>query len=126
MDLSDFTNLQRQALLDLALVAMYSDAHLAVAENERVQRLLTWIGFASDSERHYELNTAIARVRKESETEDGRHRLIARLAHQFPTDETRQRVCAVLEDLLKSDKEVATAESQFLVSVRRAMGLEQP
>jgi len=123
MKLAGMTNLQRQALLDLALLAMYSDAHLASAEDERLQRLLTELGLASESERDYELDTAIARIRRESEGADHRRSLITRMAHQFPTDEEKQQVCATLEELLKSDENVAPAENQFLANVRQAMGL---
>lgn len=123
MKSSQMTNLQRQALLDLALLAMYSDAHLASAEDERLQRLLTELGLDSESEREYELDTAIARIRRESESVDHRRNLVARMAHQFPTDEEKQQVLAALEDFLTSDQNVAPAEKQFLAEVRRAMSL---
>jgi hypothetical protein len=123
MDMRDFTNIQRQALLDLALLAMYSDAHLASAEDARLQRLLTDLGLDSESERDYELDTAIARIRRESESADHRQSLITRMAHQFPTTEEKQQVLAALEDFLTTDHNVAPAEKQFLASVRTAMGL---
>jgi len=123
MEPSEFTNLQRQALLDLALVAMYSDAHLAEVEDERVKGLLTRLGLDSETDRQLELNAAIARVRRESQTADSRHRLIVRLSHQFTTPEEQRQVCTTLQDLLESDRNVAPAENQFLAEVRQAMGL---
>jgi hypothetical protein len=123
VDSRDFTNLQRQALLDLALLAMYSDAHLASAEDERLQRLLRDLGLDSEAERDYELDTAIARIRSESENADHRRSLITRMAHQFPTVAEKRQVLAALEDLLESDGKVAPAENQFLADVRRAMEL---
>ena len=62
MDLKSFNEAQRQALLDLAVLAMYSDQHLAAAEQERVERLLTSMGLNSDYERAAQYDASIARV----------------------------------------------------------------
>ena len=68
MNIKDFTEPQMQALLDLAMLAMYADGHLASAEDERVHRLLRAMGFATDydCDKHYD--ASIARVSRHSQT----------------------------------------------------------
>ena len=68
MDLKTFTDAQRQALLDLAVLAMYADGHLSTAEHERVERLLTGMGLTSDYERAALYDASVSRVSRHSGT----------------------------------------------------------
>src|SRR3954454_9980154 len=66
--IKDFSAPQKQALLDLAMLAMYADGHLAISEDERVNRLLGSMGFTSDVERTAAYDASISRIARHSQT----------------------------------------------------------
>jgi len=68
MTIKDLTEQQKQALLDLTMLAMYADAHLASAEDQRVVRLLGLMGFATDYDREKHYDTSVSRVGRHSQT----------------------------------------------------------
>jgi uncharacterized tellurite resistance protein B-like protein len=120
MDLKEFNNPQRQALLELAVLGMYADGHLSAAEDERVQRLLTAMGFSSDYESAAQYDAAVARVSRHSITVDATAAHARTLAQNFTTPEQRRFVHTILRDLVASDGRISPQESTFLSALREA------
>ena len=118
MNIKDLTEQQRQALLDLAMLAMYADGHLASAEDERVHRLLTTMGFGTGYDRGKQYDAAIARISPHSQTTAAAQAHTATLAESFATREQQRFVLEVLDDLLSSDSGVAPQESNYLAVVK--------
>jgi uncharacterized tellurite resistance protein B-like protein len=118
MNLKDLTEQQQQALLDLAMLAMYADGHLASAEDERILRLLTTMGFGTDYDRGKQYDAAIGRVSRYSQTASAARTHITTLAQVFTTREQRRSVLDVLDGLVSSDSRVAPQESRYLAVVR--------
>ena len=58
----------RQALLDLATMAMYADGKLTAAEDAGVERLLTEKGFTDEYERNKDYDASISRVSRPDAT----------------------------------------------------------
>ncbi len=114
MNLNDFTEQQRLALLDLLVLAMYADGHLASAEDARVQRLLTAMGFESEYDHERILDASITRVRPHSETAEAARAHATELARAFTTQQHRRNVYELLDDLIGSDDRVSTEERRFL------------
>lgn len=123
MNLKDLTEQQHQALLDLVMLAMYADGHLASAEDERVHRLLTAMGFVTDYDRGKQYDAAIGRVSSHSQTAAAARAHVATLAQSFTTREHRRRIHDILDDLVSSDSRVAPQESSYLAVVREAFQL---
>jgi uncharacterized tellurite resistance protein B-like protein len=121
MDLADFSASQREALLDLAVLGMYADGHLAAAEDERVGRLLDGMGFATDYERARQYDAAVARVSRHSGKPEALQEKARSLAQSFTTAEQRRFVHNILRDLVASDGGISPAESQFLSAVRESL-----
>jgi hypothetical protein len=121
MNLKDFAGAQQQALLDLVMLAMYSDGHLAAAEDERVQRLLTAMGFATEHDRNKQYDTSVSRVSRHSSTAAAVKTHAVALAKNFATREQQRRVHDVLDDLIGSDSHISTQENAFLSVVREAL-----
>ncbi len=69
-NLSDFTVEQRQALIDLLVLAMYADGYLASNEDALIERLLTEMGYATPYDREREFDASVTRVRKYTENPD--------------------------------------------------------
>jgi uncharacterized tellurite resistance protein B-like protein len=118
MNISDFTGAQRQALLDLLVLAMYTDGHLATVEDARVQQLLTAMGFESEYDHQVQFDASVTRVRKHSETRDSALAHATQLAHAFTAPGQRRRVYDLLDDLVGSDSRVSAEENRFLSVIK--------
>lgn len=118
MNINGFTEQQRQALLDLAVLGMYADGHLASAEDARVQRLLAAMGVASEPEKNRAFDAAVARVRRHAATPATAAAHANELSGCFTTYDHRRQLHDVLNDLITCDHHVALGESAFLAAVR--------
>jgi uncharacterized tellurite resistance protein B-like protein len=123
MNIKEFSEPQREALLDVAILGMYADGHLASVEDARVQRLLTTMGFDSDYDRNNQYDAAVSRVSRHSNNLETAQNYTATLTENFTTREQRQCVYHVLEDLLTSDNNVTPEESGHLARIKTAFQL---
>lgn len=114
MNLTGFTQEQKDALLDLLIVGMYADHNLASAEDDRVQKLLDTLAFASDYERDKFSDAAFTRASRQSGSPEAIHAFVAQAASHFPTPDVRKKAYDVLEDLLTSDGRVSAEENTLL------------
>jgi hypothetical protein len=119
MNVNHFTDDQRQALLELTLLAMYADGHLASVEDERVHRLLKTLGFATEHDRNKQYDLAVGRIRRHTETARAAEARAEALAQQFTAPGDRQSVLAVLDDLLASDRKVSPVENSYLAIIQK-------
>jgi uncharacterized tellurite resistance protein B-like protein len=121
MSIKDFSAEQKQSLLDLAVLAMYADGHLAVMEDDRLQRLLATMGYDSEYDRRRYYDGAVARVRQHSQSVESARSHAATLAGNFTTAEQRHELLMIVDDLLASDGSVAPKEITYLEVVRKAL-----
>ena len=118
--LADFTNEQKQALMDLLILGMYADRNLASAEEACVQSLLGSFQFPSDSERDSFSDAAFTRTSRHTSSPDAVRAYVNDLAKRFAAPDMRRTVYERLNQLLTSDGRVTTEESQLLAAVRTA------
>jgi hypothetical protein len=121
MNIKEFSEPQQMALLDLAILGMYSDGHLASVEDARVQRLLATMGFDSEYDRNKQYDAAVSRVARHSRTVEAAEKHATTLAQSFTTREHRRGVHDVLADLLASDSKVAPQETNYLAVIGAAL-----
>ncbi len=121
MNAKVFSEAQRLAILDLLVLAMYADGHLASVEDSRVHRWLTTMGFESTSDRDKLFDASVTRVRPHSHTGMGTMTHAVALLRLFISQEDRQGVIDVLDDLLASDGRVAEQESAFLSALKESL-----
>ena len=124
-NLSGFTAPQCEALLDLLVMATYLDQHLGLAEDLRVEALLTAIGYATAYDRQRQLDASVTRVRQYTEKAELTRTHTAKLAKCFTTPDQGQQVYALLKDLISCDGQIATAEGQFLAVLREVLELSE-
>jgi hypothetical protein len=117
MDLTGFTDQQKQSLVDLLVLGMYADGNLDLIEDEKVRQVLDSIQFSSDSARQYFIDASFARARKHGGSPESVRNFVAELAKSFPTPAMRRQVYATLEDSLFSDRKIADPESKLLIVV---------
>ena len=119
MNLDGFSGEQRQALLDLMVLAMYADSNLTLAETSCVQRLLASMGFATDYDRQKQFDAAITRVRRRAGSAAANLPYADEMARCFTTPEERQQVSSLLGELMASDHQAAPAETRFMEQIRQ-------
>ena len=123
MDLTAFSDQQKQALVDLLTLGMYADGNLDLIEDEKAQRVLDAIQFPSDSARKYFIDSSFARARKHGASPDSARKYAAEIGKSFPTKAVRRQIYSVLEDSLSSDNRLADRERELLVMVTDEFGL---
>jgi hypothetical protein len=120
-DRAGFTPRQLEAALDLLVLGMYSDRHLAVAEDAELNELLGRLGCRTEYDRGQKLDAAITRVRAQL---TGRAQVLAYVdsaAATFTSGEQRAQVARWLDRLIDSDRQVTEEERSFLTVVREAL-----
>jgi len=116
--MTELTDLQREALLDLLNLAMYADGHLTCVEDARVEQLLAAMGYAEAHERQQQFDASVTRVRQHTEVPEQARAHAALLAKSFTTREQRRKVYALLEEVITSDAHITAVESKFLEGIR--------
>jgi hypothetical protein len=117
MDLTGFTDQQKQALVDLLVLGMYADDNLDLIEDEKARQVLEAIQFSSDSARQYFIDASFARARKHGGSAKTARSYVSEIAKTFPTPAMRRQVYSALEDSLFSDRKMADKECELLVVV---------
>lgn len=121
MNLSQLSASEQHALMDLVLLAMYADGHLAGAEDERIHRVLTAFGHVAEYERSREYDAAVSRLSRPAGTAEGLRARAVDLASGLPSREQRRWVQATLDEMVTSDRHVSFAESELLAAIREAL-----
>jgi hypothetical protein len=120
MNITGFAESEKQALLDLLVLGMYADGHIAAVEDARLQRLLDTMPLTSEHARQKVVDASVTKVRRLGVSADSIRGQVAELAKAFSAPEVRRRVCDVLDDLLASDSKVSDQEQAFVAVVREA------
>jgi uncharacterized membrane protein YebE (DUF533 family) len=123
MEITRLTDQQRKALLDLLILAMYADGHLDLAEDARLERLLTSMGFDTEYDRDRVMDESITRLREHSENPQKGRTQAVQLAQFFKDPEQCRGVYQLIEQQVNSDNSVVPAEHEFLSAVRQALKL---
>jgi uncharacterized tellurite resistance protein B-like protein len=121
MTINDFTEIQREALFDLAVLAMYSDGHLAAVEDAGLQRLLAAMGLNSDYDRGRYCDAAVSRVSRHSQTADAARAYGATLAEEFSSRAQRLQALDILNDIVASDRHITLQEGSYLAAITEAL-----
>ena len=116
MNLTEFTDQQKQFVVDLLVLGMYADGNLDLIEDEKARRVLDSIHF-SDSARQYFLDASFARARKHGVSAKTTRGYVAEIAKAFRTPAMRRQVYTTLEDSLTSDRKMADKECELLLIV---------
>lgn len=123
MNLTEFTDSEKSALLDLLVLGMYADGHLAAVEDTRLQRLLDAMCLPSDHAKQKAVDASVTRAARLGSSSASVHGAVAEIAKMFSSPEARRRACDALDDLLASDSKVTDREKAFLALARDSFGL---
>ena len=115
------TQKQREALVDLLLLGMFADGSLKVSEDQKLLSVIGEVGWQSYQTPDLYLQSAIAKAREASDTEDATRRRLEKISENLATAETRQQALTYLTQFLGVDGAVDAAESQFLELAKSAL-----
>ena len=118
MNITGYTQEQKQALLDLLIIGMYADHNLGSAEDKRVEEVLDTFDFASDYERQQVCDAAFTKASRHSGSPEAIRGYVSQIASHFPTPEIRQKAYGFLKDLLTSDGSLSADESKLLAATK--------
>lgn len=111
---------QSNAILDLLVLGMYADGHLAMVEDERLHDFLKRQGIATEDERRQNIGEAVTRVEHTTGDDTARRRQLAELAARLDAPAARSLALSTLERLLCVDEKYPPGEEHFWSEVRRA------
>lgn len=118
IDLTSFSIAQREAFLDLIILAMYADGHLSSVEEEHLQKLLAAMGINDEIDRAREIDGAVTRIRPNIQSIHKAKELALKLANAFKNRSQQVKVFAAVEQLMTSDNNISTWENTLLMELR--------
>ncbi len=121
MNLKSLSPDHQAAVIDLAVLAMYADGHLASIEDSRILRLLRQMGVEAEYDINKVYDASVSRVSQHSRTHDDATAFATNLAAQFTSPEERNAVMAILNDLLSSDGRLVAKESSYLTIIKKVL-----
>jgi len=118
IDLTSFSAIQKQALFDLLILAMYADGHLSTVEDDQLQKLLTAMGFTEETARQREFDQAVTRIRPALQSIHKSKELALGLADEFTSRPQQKLVYAAVEQIMTFDNNISTWENTLLSELR--------
>ncbi len=117
------TQPQREATLDLLLLAMYADNRIALKEDEAIDAEVATLNWESGTAQENYMNAATARVRQALDDAATKTALLTDINQRLATVKARQSALALCDQLLNSDAATTEAETAFEAEVKRVFGL---
>lgn len=118
---SQWSQGQRQALVDLLYLAIYADNHLSQSEETAVRDELEKIEWSAPDSLDYYINAAIKRARDARNNEGYKNDYLSLISNHLEHDAARSTALEICQRVLSSDGSVAK-EDTFLEAVRSAFG----
>jgi uncharacterized tellurite resistance protein B-like protein len=113
------TTEQRTAIIDLLLLAIYSDSHISISEEEALEKAIAEQGWDSEYPKDLYLAKASARAREAAESDDTLKAKIKECAAFFTTAPAQAAAYSIVHSVLSADG-VADPEQKFLSKLNKA------
>lgn len=118
----DWNQTQKEALVDLCLLGMYSDALISVAEQDFIENESTQLKWESGISFSGYLQRVIPKVRRVKNDAQQKKELLQNIAERLGNNESKINAVAELEKLLSTDG-LVKIEEEFLREVKAVMGI---
>ena len=119
IDLTGFSEIQEQALLDLLVLAMYADGKLSSVEDKLLEQVLISIGYTDELDRQREYDAAVTRIRPFVQSIEKAKVHTLWLAEAFTIPSQQKRVYAIVQEIMTVDLDISSWESTLLLELRR-------
>ena len=118
----EWNQTQKEALVDLCLLGMYSDALISVAEQDFIENESTQLKWESGISFSGYLQRVIPKVRKVKDDSQKKKELLENIADRLGNNESKRKAVEELEKLLSTDG-IVKIEEEFLGEVKSVMGI---
>lgn len=119
----EYKQQQREALIDLLVFAMYCDNHLAVAEEQVIDKRIEAMDWESVDSVEYYLERAIERIRVVRNDEHGREDLFQSINTRLGDTKAKRKAMDLCDKLFIADGEVVEAEKEFSQTLKNYLKL---
>ncbi|WP_171573088.1 hypothetical protein [Leptolyngbya sp. Cla-17] len=113
---------QKEAMVDLCLLGMYSDDLISLAEQDFIENESTQLKWESGISFSGYLQRTIPKIRSAKVDSQKVEDLLQNISERLGSDELKRKASSELEKLLASD-EVVKLEEEFLSKVQKVMGI---
>jgi hypothetical protein len=110
---------QREALIELAFLAIYSDSHISLKEEELLETAIAAQGWSSEYPKSLFVEKASALARAATDSEDSMKAFISERAAAFTSPVTQAAAYDILHQILSTDG-IATTERAVLKRLNKA------
>lgn len=117
-----WTQAQKEAMVDLCLLGMYSDDLISLTEQDFIEAEPTHLDWKSETSFSGYLQTTIPKIRLAKHDSEKVKDLLHNIAERLGSDESKRRASDKLKKLLAADG-VVKLEEEFLSEVKRVMGI---
>lgn len=122
MSVTPLTQHQREAFIDLLLLAMYADSKITLKEEDALQADIEALGWAAEKPREIYYLTSLARARRNADSDATIATYLKTICSAFSTDQEKTNVVAILTSFLGSDGTVSS-ETSFLQKVKATLNV---
>ncbi len=123
MNIADFSDDQAQGLLELLVLGMYADGHLASTEDAFLKTLAGQLGLQSGYDTDRALDEAVTRVTRKSRSPEAVREYLVSLKDTLTTSESRDAALTALEEIVWSDERFTDEERKFTNMVKEVFEL---
>jgi hypothetical protein len=116
------TQKQREAVVDLLLLGMFADGSLKASQDQKLLSVISQIGWQSYQTPDLYLQSAIAKARDASETEEGTRFRLRKIGESLETQELRQRALDYLAEFLGVDGKAGPEAGFFQIAKANVAG----
>ena len=115
------TQEQREALVDLLVCTQFADQHLALAEQEQLEKEIKKLGWESGTAPGQFLNASVARAKSALEKDDLTTEYLREIAARLENGDARAKALAAAERMVGIDQNASPSEKVFLDMVRKVL-----
>jgi uncharacterized tellurite resistance protein B-like protein len=123
MNISELSEKQKQALMDMLVACIYADHKLTASEQSVAERLLDEYRFPSEYERQKFSDSSFTRTSRHSRSSETLRAYVKELSANFPEAKRRQAVFDTLSELLNSEGKASEEKTRVLMSLKQDFGL---
>ena len=113
------TQPQREALLDLVILSIFTDSHLSIKEDEALENAFAAIGWEAEKPREIFICTSMSRARRAVDSATGESEYIRTRVAAFNDAAVQAFALDLLQKTLAADG-TAESEAEFLAKVKAA------
>ncbi|MBD2294289.1 hypothetical protein H6G06_12505 [Anabaena sphaerica FACHB-251] len=118
----EWNQIQKEALIDLCLLGMYSDDRISLAEQDFIEDEYTQLKWESGISFSGYLQRTIPKIRSVKNNSQKTNELLQDIANRLQDDKLKSQAVAELEKLLSTDG-IINLEEKFLSKVKTVMGI---